>query len=343
MSLLPTTGSFLPNSGQNVDIAAKFEAWLAATKQMPGGSAAGFLSIVGGAVTPTAWHTAVDVEGGSEGGLTTDDLDQISPVNLPDGAVICLRPRATGRTVVIRHNRGGAGQIFTPDGQSYAMTDSSQHWFGVLAPDRLSWTEIMRSWGDRTSAFRTWLGLSTAATYPVATEAEVRAGTLSNKLVTPQGVAWALSDANLAFIDRPFVSTYAAGDQLTVLRETSPGVFGIRRTGLSILLQHSFIDSFTSGEIAISNGGGGTITSHGLGVEPTSIEVFIRCKITEHGYPAGIVQRYMGEKFVVAPNAVGLFYRFANESQPITLRDLTTGAAFSATNANWRMFIRLRR
>lgn len=341
MSAFPNAGSFAPGGAQNVDIAERFEAWLAASKQLPGGAAAPNVEIASGVIAPTTSLVIVDVQGGSAGGLTTDDLDQIVPTNMPDGAVICVRSRAAGRSIVVRHAQGGAGQIFTADGVNLQLSDPSQAWFGVLAPGRASWTELHRSWGNNKTALKSWLALAGGAAMDIPSEAEIRAGTRNDRIMTPLGTAIALGDPALAFINRPFVTTYNLPDQLLVLREVSAGNFQIRRTGLSILLSRTFTASFDSGEIGLGAGAGGTIAAHNLGGMPSLCEFVLRCKTDQHSYVAGEEVPYFGDGFTIGCNTTGLFYRFGNENPPIKVRNKGNGNLVDCTNANWRMIIRL--
>lgn len=80
---------------------------LVKAKNVPGGTAESELTIVSGVITPTGASHTVDTE--SDAG--TDDLDNILQTNMDAGSYLVIRPEHDDRTVVVKHNQGGAGEI----------------------------------------------------------------------------------------------------------------------------------------------------------------------------------------------------------------------------------------
>lgn len=97
------------------------------------------LTITSGSVTPTQGNHTVDTE--ADAG--TDDLANIVTTNLDDGRLLILRASNASRDVVIRHAQGGAGQVFTSDGQSITLDDAAKMvTFKRVGAD---WYEVCRS------------------------------------------------------------------------------------------------------------------------------------------------------------------------------------------------------
>jgi hypothetical protein len=78
------------------------------------------LTIASGAITRTASYHRIDTEADA----ASDDLDTISGGTA--GQVLYLRAENTARTVVLRHNGGGSGNIRTFDGNNISLTETYQ-------------------------------------------------------------------------------------------------------------------------------------------------------------------------------------------------------------------------
>lgn len=113
-----------------------FEAWLAATKQLPGGAPATTLTIVSDQITPTVGFHLVDTEGAA----ATDNVAQILQTNLPDGSLLLLRMANAGRLVVLKHNAGGTGQLSLANGVDLTLVSVTQHI--VLRRNGTQWDEV---------------------------------------------------------------------------------------------------------------------------------------------------------------------------------------------------------
>jgi hypothetical protein len=122
---------------------ASLEAFVAAVKQIPGaGVAEGALTIASDAITPpggTAGVFTVDTEASA----ANDNLASIVQTNFPDGSLLLIHPANTARTVTVKHNAGGSGQIALQSGGDLTLADTT-HWL-LLRRKSTSWEEIMRS------------------------------------------------------------------------------------------------------------------------------------------------------------------------------------------------------
>lgn len=119
MSTLPAPGYISDNARNEGEAKLAFESMIAAAKEMPGGSARTALSIVNGAIVPTAAAHTVD----TENDIAADDLDSISTANHPDGRILILSCESAARPVTVRHNQGGSPKIFTHTGANIVLTD----------------------------------------------------------------------------------------------------------------------------------------------------------------------------------------------------------------------------
>jgi hypothetical protein len=126
--------------------------------ESPGGAATSELTISSGSVTPTGWLHSIDTEGGAG----TDDLTTIDTTNHPDGRILLIYPESGARTVVVKDESGGAGQIHTADGEDFSMDEADKLLF--LMRRGADWYEITRNFGYSVDDFRIYLSLGTAAT-----------------------------------------------------------------------------------------------------------------------------------------------------------------------------------
>lgn len=122
-----------------------------------GGAASSELTISSGAVTPTGGTHSIDTESDA----ASDDLDTITTTNRDDGSLLLIYPNNAARTVVVKDESGGAGQIHTGDGNDFTMDETDK---GILLQRRGSdWYEVARYYGTSLDDFRSYLGLGTAA------------------------------------------------------------------------------------------------------------------------------------------------------------------------------------
>lgn len=121
-----------------------FEAWLAATKQLPGAAAETELTIAAGVIVPTGFQHRVDTEADA----AADNLDQIALTNLPDGAEIRLVPENAARVPTLRHLNGTGtpgtdGEMVLTNDENFAL-DHAGKWIR-LRRKGTQWIEVVRS------------------------------------------------------------------------------------------------------------------------------------------------------------------------------------------------------
>jgi hypothetical protein len=108
-----------------------------------------------------------------------------------------------------------------------------------------------------------------------------------------------------------------------------------------------WVGMYESGEIACTGGTSGTLT-HGLGVTPYRMQVYLRCKTAEKGYVAG------NEVALITPDSTGAndygvqlyltgsttTISYVVGAQGCRVLNATTGVGGQVTDANWRLVIR---
>ncbi len=97
------------------------------------------LTISAGAVTPKRSHHTIDTEADA----ATDDLDTMATANISDGGLVILRAENTARTVVVKHEAGGAGQFHLAGGADYSIDDANK--LLVVMRVGADWNEVTRS------------------------------------------------------------------------------------------------------------------------------------------------------------------------------------------------------
>ena len=117
------------------------ENMLAATKEMPGGSASSELVISSGTVVPTLASHSIDTQGGA----SSDDLEHISVASVKDGHVLFIYPENDSRTIVVKHLEGGSGEIDLSNDADFSMTGVEQ--VLILLREGARWKEIGRIGG----------------------------------------------------------------------------------------------------------------------------------------------------------------------------------------------------
>lgn len=126
-----TQGEFKTAIGDLYDVLA----------QQPGSQAATEFTISSGSITPTVGLISVDTEADA----ASDNLDNISAGSLNNGSLLFLHAEHDDRTVNIRHNQGGSGDVITIDGATIALDDSNK-WV-ILWHDNANdqWVELFRN------------------------------------------------------------------------------------------------------------------------------------------------------------------------------------------------------
>ena len=293
--------------------------------QLPGGDEREALTITAGSITPTRATIMVETEAAA----ASDDLDSIASTSLPEGAVISIQSADASRQVTLRHAQGGADQIFLSSGTTFVLADPTMRiWFVRYVT---GWVEIAREYGSSIGSFRSYLGLSDAATWVAASLAEAQAGTAADKIMTPLRVAGALSSAALMITNRTESTTPEATDFILV---SVAGV--LRKVQLANLPPARGAPDWTSGEIPYP----GSATGAAIDVSATlsSIrEVAFRLVMKDgiHGYQVGdtieqgAFQNISVYRRAAAPLAIA--YRFPPASDGIAIRNEDNGQAVSIT------------
>ncbi|MFO1038162.1 MAG: hypothetical protein U1E45_15095 [Geminicoccaceae bacterium] len=155
---LPAAGIFTPLRAPNTVVCEALNALLEAVRALPGASRTASHTIAGGTITPTAGTFRVD----TEGGVDSDDLDRLTPTNMPDGAVVELSVVDGNRAVRLRHAQGGNGQILLATGSTLLVSSRTQ-WVRLVL-DGTNWRELGRTYGNQLQDFRDHLGLGDLAT-----------------------------------------------------------------------------------------------------------------------------------------------------------------------------------
>lgn len=130
------------------------EDFLAATKQLIGGSASSTLTIASDQITPTGGFHYVDTQAAA----ATDDLAQILQTNLPDGSFLMLGLANAAHNVVIKHNAGGTGTIKLVGAVDVTLDLVSS--FILFQRVGTTWEERDRFYGTDSAAHRAFYALA---------------------------------------------------------------------------------------------------------------------------------------------------------------------------------------
>lgn len=171
-ALVPSAGAIGNDTVTNAQQETNFENLAEALRRMMGVGTASVVTtvIAAGVATPNGGVVVIDTEGGAP----TDNLDQISPAAYVENSVILLVPASAGsRNVTVRYLQGGSGQFLLSTAASFTLNTP----FSYLLLRHVGgfWIEIGRGYGSDMAAFRTFLGLGTAA---VLNNGAVNAATL---------------------------------------------------------------------------------------------------------------------------------------------------------------------
>lgn len=141
MSTLPAVNYITDSARTEGEVKSALEAWLSATKQIPGaGQAEAELTIAGGSITPPGGVGALVID--TESAAATDDLTTIVTTNYPHGSMVLLRNSNAARFVVLKHAATGAGQMFLDRNADYVLDDTKK--FILLQRRGTDWYEVLR-------------------------------------------------------------------------------------------------------------------------------------------------------------------------------------------------------
>ena len=155
---VPVAGEIGRDDVDNAEQEANFEALAEAVRRTVG-VGSGSLSpveISAGAIAPTLGLIPI----ATEGGVSSDNLDQIDPGAYLEGSIIVLF-RGTLNSVVVRHAQGGSGQIFLSGNANFTISTIFESI--TLRLSAGIWFEMSREYGSDSAAARAFLGLGTAA------------------------------------------------------------------------------------------------------------------------------------------------------------------------------------
>lgn len=141
MSTLPAANYLTDGARTEGEVKASLEAWLSATKQIPGAAQVELTNTIsGGSITPAGGGGVVVID--TESAAASDDLTTIVTTNYPDGACLLLRNSNAARLVVLKHAATGAGQMFLDRNADYVLDDTTK--FVLLARRGTDWYEVLR-------------------------------------------------------------------------------------------------------------------------------------------------------------------------------------------------------
>lgn len=122
------------------DFADLQEQFLAATKLFPGAQGSSTLTLASGVIIPTRGYHLV----AAEGAAATDDLTHIQATNMRDGGLLLLRAYSNDQVITLKHNQGGAGEIYLV-GEADVDLDSTSKFVWFIREGGL-WREVFRGY-----------------------------------------------------------------------------------------------------------------------------------------------------------------------------------------------------
>jgi len=179
MTTLPASG-YLENAARtHQEMKDAFEDLRDFISERMGGSASSELTIAAGSITPTTGFHSVDTQTDA----ASDELDNILTTNLDEGSPLIIYAEDDARTVVLKHESGGAGQLHLIDDIDYSLDDVEK--FIIFLRIGTDWYEVFRNYH---SASTTEQGV-----VELATEAEALVGADTTRAVTSKGLVDAIN------------------------------------------------------------------------------------------------------------------------------------------------------
>lgn len=138
----PASG-YLSNAARTEgEMKTALEDQLKGIKQVPGaGVTQQALTISGGSITPASGASGI-IAVDTEAAAATDDLTNIVQTNIDDNSLLVIRNANAARSVVVKHNTGGAGQISLAYGGNVTLSTTLQ--FLLLKREDTTWIELDR-------------------------------------------------------------------------------------------------------------------------------------------------------------------------------------------------------
>jgi hypothetical protein len=132
--------NYISNAARtNAQVKQALEDLRSVIAEQPGGGVAQALTIAAGSITP-AKDAARALVVDTEAAAASDDLANIIQTNAPEGSLLLLRNANAARTVVVKHNAGGAGQITLQGGADRSLIDTKTYL--ILMRVGTDWIEI---------------------------------------------------------------------------------------------------------------------------------------------------------------------------------------------------------
>lgn len=330
MTDFPAAGYLSVVERNNEEALAAQEAWLAATRQLPGAALLSTLTIVSGQVIPTVGVHRIDT-----GGAASVELLRVSTANLPDGSLLCLSIVDSSRTVTVRDLAGGAGQINLWADNFQMASAYDRLW---LQREGAGWREVDRTYAGGSARWRIFRGLDVAATYPIASAAEAAAGEAANRLITPERAAEMLRNSDLLINDRAEITAPDLDDFALIATSA-----GLRRVKLRNIAPDVFVsDEYSAGPSSNNS------AAHGLGGVPSRVSGVMRCKTANNGYSVGMEVNVDAAYAEGSPRYVSIWCSgthvgyacYGDGSLPVVMVDRAGGARFYADTTQWRLVLR---
>lgn len=157
-----------------------FDKILDVLAELPGGAeSVPEYTISSGAIVPAVGVFTVDTEGDA----ASDDLTNITTTNMPEGRIVFFRAANSARTVVVKHESGGTGQISTADGNDITLNNAAK------------WVVVVRNGADWEVVSGPSPSYLTSSTYTGNQTIAVTAGSFTRDLATVNVLSGASSDA----------------------------------------------------------------------------------------------------------------------------------------------------
>jgi hypothetical protein len=132
--------TYISNAARtNAQVKQALEDLRSVVAEQPGGGLEQALTIATGSITPASGAARALVVD-TEAAAATDDLANIIQTNAPEGSLMVLRNANAARTVVVKHNAGGAGQVTLQGSADRSLVDAKTYL--ILMRVGTDWVEI---------------------------------------------------------------------------------------------------------------------------------------------------------------------------------------------------------
>jgi hypothetical protein len=244
-----------------------------------GGGALATVTIASGIAIPTTGVTPIDTEAAA----ATDDLSNLSVVNLSNGRVVVIRSVNAGRVITVKHLAGGSGQINLRLGVDIVLDDPKKAI--VLVRNGTQWDELMGFLGSDPAPYlsadldvRAKKITTTTVNGDVIIEPN-GTGSLSpltaHKAFGKTGTRWGsafIRDVSVTdWVRTAALDTEASGGTLAI-GGTNASIINIGRIGATVAILGSITNvhttnTFVTDKLITLNDGGLATSGDGAGIE----------------------------------------------------------------------------